>query len=100
MIAEITVDITPKGAKRHKSMDVPFFFDVNTDVKFSYPIDNGRYMRTKIDGEIFDIITTDELLDSLARKFEAPTKIGYGTEFKSENLNKKKRTPKKKVRQS
>lgn len=98
MITSITLDVsTPKG-KRKRSETVPFFFDVNNpDIKYAYPIDKGRYIRIMLGSEILDINTTDELLDSLVRRFGEPQQqMG----FKPANLIPKttKRTPKKEVR--
>ena len=98
MICDITLDVTTPAGKRKKSEIVPFFFDVNNpDIKYAYPIDKGRYMRIMVGNDLLDINMSDELLDSLVRRFGSPKQqVG----FRPASLNKEKRTPKKKVRQS
>ena len=95
MICDITLDVTTPTGKRKKSEIVPFFFDVNNpDIKYAYPIDKGKYMRIMVGNDLLDINMSEELLDSLVKRFGSPKQqVG----FQPASLNKEKRTVRRKT---
>lgn len=95
MISEITLDVSTPSGKRKRTERVPFFFDVNSnDIKYAYPIDKGKYMRIMIGGELLDLDMSQELIDSMVKRFGTPDKQ---TGFRPANLNLKQNKLRKKA---